>query len=438
MTIFVVGKSGSGKSTFSRKLAEKLGYKYIDVDKVAHEIYNIPKVLAKVEELFGRDIFDEKGQFDRKRLGKIVFSEGDSLKVQEFNNFTLNQMYELLDKKIDDKSVVDYIKLPLTKYWQNNGVKILVKANDEERFTKLQERDNLSSEYLRLRDKAGMNYNESEFDFIVKNDYKEENLDKNIENISSIIEKYIQVKVLGSDSPYAKEDRACPSYYVKCGNDKILLDCGSGSHRFFNLDELDNLKIIVSHLHRDHYNDIFNYMYTSFVFKNSNKIKNSLKIYLPASPRNIVNDIKGEKLTFSNVYEFDENTKLKLGKFDIEFLKTIHSNDLPSYAMKLCCNNKKIIYTGDLSFASKEEIVKFSKDADLLICESSLLKEHGFNEICSHLTSSQASVIAKESGVKKLLLTHFWPEEDRNKYLEEGKEVFDKVYIAKEKDEYYI
>jgi len=51
--IIVTGSVGSGKTTISRKLAKKLGYKYIDVNKVVKE-YNLSE------------------SYDKKRKCKIV------------------------------------------------------------------------------------------------------------------------------------------------------------------------------------------------------------------------------------------------------------------------------------------------------------------------------------------------------------------------------
>ena len=68
----------------------------------------------------------------------------------------------------------------------------------------------------------------------------------------------MQLKVLGTVSPYSKEEKNCPGFLVTTENNKILLDCGNGITRNLNFPEdLNNLTIIISHLHRDHYSDIF-------------------------------------------------------------------------------------------------------------------------------------------------------------------------------------
>jgi len=60
------------------------------------------------------------------------------------------------------------------------------------------------------------------------------------------------------------------------------------------------------------------------------------------------------------------------------------------------------------------------------------LREHGFPEINSHLTAEQAAQIAKQANVKGLALTHFWLEEDVQKYVNEAKSVFSNVIALKE------
>lgn len=257
-------------------------------------------------------------------------------------------------------------------------------------------------------------------------------------NNFNIKDNQTYLKVLGTQSPFADENGACPSFLIASGEDKLLLDCGSGSHRFYNMNELDNLHIAISHLHRDHYNDIFNYMYSSFVLKLKNKMTLPICIFLPSTPTNIVADLKQEDTTFSSIQEIEEGKIYSVGKINFEFKKVIHSNSLDSYAIKVRVDNKVIVYTGDISFASKEIIASFASNADLLICESSLLIEYNNPDICNHLTAHQAGQIAKEANVKTLMLTHFWGFEEKRKYFAEAKEVFDSVIIANETDTYLL
>ena len=61
----------------------------------------------------------------------------------------------------------------------------------------------------------------------------------------------------------------------------------------------------------------------------------------------------------------------------------------------------------------------------------SFLKKHNSSSK-THMTAYDASILASKSNSKKLLLTHFWPEEDKRLYLEEAKQNFENVEVAEE------
>ncbi len=244
----------------------------------------------------------------------------------------------------------------------------------------------------------------------------------------------MKIKVLGTSSPYAYENSACPSYYIYDDKLNILLDCGSGSHRFFDMQKnLNGLNIFVSHLHHDHYNDLFNYLYSAYALHNLGLINEKIQVFLPNFPNNIYENIIKEQNCYADFHTIDENLHLSIGNASISFCEIKHAKDVKNFAIKVTQQNKSIVYSGDLSFIDKDKMIDFAKNSDILICESSLLKKHNFPTICNHLTAYQAGFIAKKAKVKKLLLTHFWPDENANEYKLEAQTIFDKVEIAKEK-----
>ena len=257
--------------------------------------------------------------------------------------------------------------------------------------------------------------------------------------MNNISNNEIILKILGTQSPFCKENCAGPSYYIKYKNTKILLDCGSGSHRFFDIKDLDNLNIFISHLHFDHFCDVYNYIYSSHSLQRLKVISEPVNVYLPTYQFNIYSAIKSCDLGDTNFYDIDEYKTYNLtNNVNVDFCKLEHSSFIENFATRVKIENKTIVYTGDMSFNAKDTLIKFAKDADILICEASLLREHNFPEICGHLTAYQAGLIAKSANVKKLILTHFWANENTEKYFLEAKKVFSNVYIAKEKDCYKI
>lgn len=240
----------------------------------------------------------------------------------------------------------------------------------------------------------------------------------------------MRIKVLGTQSPYVTDNHNCPGFLIENNQHRIMLDCGSGTHRMLNFpNDLNNLHVFLTHLHRDHYNDIFNIQYASYVFHNQGRLDKPVDIYLPASPERIYQDIVSEKNAYANYHVISEDLVVDIGD-DIElyFLKVDHP--VETYAVAIEDENSEVVYTSDTSFTAKNKLINFAKYSNLLICESSLLREHMIPRINPHLMAYQAATIAKEACVQKLVLTHFWPEEDVNKYLNEAKEVFEDVEVA--------
>lgn len=75
--IGIVGGVASGKSFVARCL-ENLGAVHLDADRVGHEVLHDQEVKALARLRWGRTIFDEQSEIDRRKLAKIVFGEGIS------------------------------------------------------------------------------------------------------------------------------------------------------------------------------------------------------------------------------------------------------------------------------------------------------------------------------------------------------------------------
>lgn len=84
--MYIIGLTGNiatGKSAVLKFLGE-LGAEVIDADRIAHEaIQPGASGYLKVIGAFGTDIVTSDGSIDRKRLGEIVFSDGDQLRRLE-------------------------------------------------------------------------------------------------------------------------------------------------------------------------------------------------------------------------------------------------------------------------------------------------------------------------------------------------------------------
>lgn len=127
-----------------------------------------------------------------------------------------------------------------------------------------------------------------------------------------------------------------------------------------------------------------------------------------------------------DVEEYHQRTQLKIGNMNICFYQTLHPTD--TYAVKIESPTGRFVYSADTFY--DENLIEFFQDADLLLCEASLLKNQERN--CEHLYAYEAAKLASKSHVHKLVLTHFWPEIASIHYVKEAKEFFKNVSSAEE------
>lgn len=243
----------------------------------------------------------------------------------------------------------------------------------------------------------------------------------------------MKLKILGSVSPYSKLDKNCPGYFITNNNDKILLDCGNGITRLLSLpNDLNNLIIIISHLHKDHYADLSSIAYASYVYNNLGLLDKRVKVYLPYpnSKEELIdyNYLLNFKEHFLEFIPYNESTLININNLDIKFCKNPHS--ITTYSTKVICGQDVLVYSADTGYKDNS-LEEFAKEANLLICESTFLKNQKGN-IDNHLSTYEAGIIARNANVDQLLLTHFWPEIDSSIYSNETKYIFENVDAAKE------
>lgn len=242
----------------------------------------------------------------------------------------------------------------------------------------------------------------------------------------------ITITSLGTISPYPKGNMNCPGFLVEYNNKRILLDCGNGITKLLSFPEvLENLNIVITHYHKDHFGDLGSIQYASYVYHNLGILNNKVKVYLPnkeygSNKKSILENNE----SYTDYYDINDKYKFYVDDLEVSFYDN-KSHSIESYIVKLENNDFKIIYTSDIGISNFNDLIDFCKNADLLICESSFLLKHNSN-IKTHMTAYSAGILAKEANVKELLLTHFWPEEDKNLYLEEAKQSFDNVQVAEE------
>lgn len=159
----VVGLTGGiacGKSTVVDQF-KKLGAKIIDADKIAHQVLreNL-KVKNKIIKNFGREIFEKGGEINRKKLGEIVFSNKNKLKLLNRITHPLiiteikKQIHNLLTYQLTNLSTVIILDAPLlfeAKITHLVDKIVVISVPKEIQLKRLMERNRLSKKEVLQR-----------------------------------------------------------------------------------------------------------------------------------------------------------------------------------------------------------------------------------------------------------------------------------------------
>ncbi|MGF7186483.1 ribonuclease BN (tRNA processing enzyme) [Desulfitispora alkaliphila] len=240
----------------------------------------------------------------------------------------------------------------------------------------------------------------------------------------------MQLHICGCWAPYPAVSGACSAYLIEIEEKKILLDCGHGS--FSKMQEKIEFRqldlAVISHFHPDHYMDLPCLRHAIAGAIRLGKRKDKLPTIIPDSPKDVVSTVERMDDGLEITHKVSpEGIETDLGSVKLEMRKLNHP--MPSYGIALTSNNKKIVYSGDTG--ESQELVLLAQGSDLLICEASLLERDGeYGKKTGHLTAKGAARIAKAAGVKRLVITHLWPEYDLNELLQEAKELFPETILA--------
>jgi ribonuclease BN (tRNA processing enzyme) len=225
----------------------------------------------------------------------------------------------------------------------------------------------------------------------------------------------MEVIILGSGTSVPVAQRASPSVAITLDGHLILIDIGPGTIRQLAIAGLayqDIDYIVISHFHPDHTADLIHFFFAT----RYPPVLEERKPFTIIAPKGFDQFLELLKKPYGRWLDLPDRLlsteELKTGQKDSREFDgfTIYSAPVNHTPQSLGFRiedsaGKSIAYSGDTGYC--EEIVELAKGADLLILECSFPDGEA---IAGHLTPSEAGHIATRAGIKKLLLTHFYPE----------------------------
>ncbi|MBM3254570.1 MAG: MBL fold metallo-hydrolase [Candidatus Omnitrophica bacterium] len=239
----------------------------------------------------------------------------------------------------------------------------------------------------------------------------------------------MELFILGSGTGEPSLKRSSSSILIKYNKIRILLDIGPGTLKSFlklGLDYSDIDFIFLTHFHPDH---VLELPYLLFLYKNMKPIRK--KPLCIIGPKGLRNFYKGLLISYKDYIKENYPLRFKeissgyvrFGSFSqseksypicsvrkesptgfiVRSLPFLHTENSIGFRF-IFSNGKVIVYTGDTDYC--ENLVKLSKNADILLIESSFPDEL---KVAGHLSPSYVARVATLADVKKVILIHMYP-----------------------------
>ncbi|TPN81797.1 MBL fold metallo-hydrolase [Mesorhizobium sp. CU2] len=228
------------------------------------------------------------------------------------------------------------------------------------------------------------------------------------------------------------------SSLLELGGRAIVVDCGLGVTRGL-VDAGMSLKaldlIFVTHLHSDHVLELGPLIHTCWTAG----LATPVTVYGPPGTNDcwlhfcramefdieirIVDEGRPDIRDLVSVKEFGEGTVLAEGGLTVTALRVDHPPVNDCFALRFEHGGRGVVFSADTAFF--QPLAGFAKGADILVHEAMLeegverlvartgngarLREHLF---ASHSLAEEAGHIARDAGVKRLVLNHLIPADD--------------------------
>lgn len=186
--IGLTGNIASGK-TYIRKIFEKLGIKTICADFIVHQLLENDDIKNKILFTFRDNDILTDNILDRRKLGKIVFSDKEKKDKLEkiIHPIVIEKIHEFFNKNKEEKIVLVDVPLLFEGNFEYLFDKImLIYANDNIRFERIKKRNNFEDEYIKkiMNSQLSQEIKKEKSDFIIINENKSlEEIEKEVEKI---------------------------------------------------------------------------------------------------------------------------------------------------------------------------------------------------------------------------------------------------------------
>jgi len=269
-------------------------------------------------------------------------------------------------------------------------------------------------------------------------------------NMDTFKDDALYVITTGTGAPLPETNRVGPQTIVVAGDQILIFDAGPGSTLKLELSGIDASAVnglFLTHYHSDHIGDIGELMLKRWA---SNVAEKPLPIYGPVGLEQVVTgferayeldkgyriahhgqDMVPEEAFGGDVIEFDLGANLTTSKVvyssgDVEVIafNVDHLPVFPAVGYRVNYKERNVIISGDTIYS--ESLIGHAMGADLFVCEALHMEfskmisdasadmDSNLSDVAHdiqdyHISPEDAAIVAREAGIKQLVLTHILP-----------------------------
>ena len=239
----------------------------------------------------------------------------------------------------------------------------------------------------------------------------------------------LALTVLGCDGSYPGPGGATSGYLVTYGGTNVWLDAGTGTlanlQRHVPIEAVD--AVVISHHHVDHWSDLEHFAIACrYIIK-----RDGIPVYGPEGLASLTR--VGPAADVFDWHAVADGTRLTIGALDFSFSRTDHP--VTTHAVRVDGGGRSLGYSADSG--PGWELAALGPGLHLGLCEATFLSDK--EGTVPHMSARQAGRTARHAGVERLVITHLWPQLDRDAARAEAEAAFGgEVTVAAAGDRYEV
>lgn len=247
----------------------------------------------------------------------------------------------------------------------------------------------------------------------------------------------MNVTVVGSGTVVPRLERRQSCVVVESGGETMALDLGSGAVRGMlraGLNPFALDRVFFTHLHPDHTSDLIPLLFSVNYSDPATPRERPLMLAGPESFAGFWRLISGAYRgwlsgAYQNTLELPVRcpAPLEFSGYRLLWAPARHRPESVAYRIEEP-DGQTLVYTGDTEYS--ESVVELARGAHTLIVECSFPDD---SPVPSHLTPRGAARMARESKVRRVILTHIFPPSDEIDLIAEVSRGYDgEVIVARD------